>query len=487
MNPRNPVPPLNGDTGGKGATMTGKILIVDDERDMLLLLQRIISEETAYWVDIESDPVLAVERFKQQNYDMVITDLKMPKMDGIRLLESVKKINPRVNVVILTAFATIDNAVEAVQKGAYDYITKPFQRERILLTINKVMEWQQMFNENIKLREALAVKEGVPPLVGQSPGIKNILHRIQQVAPTMATVLITGASGTGKELVARAIHQFSTRSHQKMITINCTAIPEHVIESELFGHVKGAFTGAWKDKKGLVEEADGGTLFLDEIGDLSPQLQTKLLRLLQEGEYKPVGSEITKWADLRFISATNHDLRLEMREKRFREDLFYRLNVVKIDLPALNERKSDIPLLAHYFLQKYNDLYRKDIRRISQKAMHALMSHEYPGNVRELENIIERGIIFCTSEELGSEDLFIESEFESVCPDLNNLAADMSFKDAKERMIQKFHNQYICKLLEKSNGNISRAAEIAGIQRQYLHRLMKEVDIDADNFKEAKR
>jgi DNA-binding NtrC family response regulator len=196
-----------------------------------------------------------------------------------------------------------------------------------------------------------------------------------------------------------------------------------------------------------------------------------------------VGSEITKWADLRFISATNHDLRLEMREKRFREDLFYRLNVVKIDLPALNERKSDIPLLAHYFLQKYNDLYRKDIRRISQKAMHALMSHEYPGNVRELENIIERGIIFCTSEELGSEDLFIESEFESVCPDLNNFAADMSFKDAKERMIQKFHNQYICTLLEKSNGNISRAAEIAGIQRQYLHRLMKEVDIDAESFK----
>jgi DNA-binding NtrC family response regulator len=467
--------------------MLGKILIIDDERDMLILLQRIISEETEHMVDIESDPEKAVERFREKMYDLVITDLKMPKMDGIRLLESIKKINPRVSVVILTAYATIENAVEAIQKGAYDYITKPFQRERILLTIDKVMEWQQILNENKQLREALAVKEGAAPLVGQSPVVKDILKHIQQVAPTTATVLITGASGTGKELVARAIHQFSTRHNQKMITINCTAIPEQVIESELFGHVKGAFTGAWKDKKGLVEEADGGTLFLDEIGDLSPQLQTKLLRLLQEGEYKPVGSEITKKADLRFISATNHDLRQEMREKRFREDLFYRLNVVKIELPALNERKSDIPLLAYYFIQKYSDLYHKEIKRISQKAMHVLMSHEYPGNVRELENIVERGIIFCTSEELEAEDLSIESEFESVYPDLNNIAAEMSFKDAKDRMIQKFHNQYICTLLEKSNGNISRAAEMAGIQRQYLHRLMKEVEIDAESFKTQRR
>ncbi len=467
--------------------MVGKILIIDDERDMLILLQRIITEDTAYLVDIESNPEDALEKFRRQDYDMVITDLKMPKMDGIRLLESIKKINPRVSVVILTAHATIENAVEAIQKGAYDYITKPFQRERILLTIDKAMEWQHIFNENKQLREALAVKGGAPPLVGQSPAIKDVLKRIQQVAPTTATVLITGASGTGKELVARAIHQFSTRYNQKMITINCTAIPEQVIESELFGHVKGAFTGAWKDKKGLVEEADGGSLFLDEIGDLSTQLQTKLLRLLQEGEYKPVGSEITKKADLRFISATNHDLRQEMREKRFREDLFYRLNVVKIELSALNERKSDIPLLAYYFLQKYVNLYHKDIKQISQKAMHVLMSHEYPGNVRELENIIERGIIFCTSEELQAENLFIESEFESVYPDLNNFTAEMSFKDAKERMIQKFHSQYICTLLEKSNGNISRAAEIAGIQRQYLHRLMKEAEIDAENFKAQRR
>ena len=462
--------------------MVGNILIIDDERDMLVLLKRIIREETDYQVDIESDPVNAIDVFKQGTYDMVITDLKMPKMDGMQLLGAIKKIDPGVNVVILTAYATIETAVEAIRKGAYDYITKPFQRERILLTVEKVMQWRKMVNENKKLREALAVRDGVSPLVGQSPAIKEILHRIQQVAPTLATVLITGDSGTGKELVARAVHQYSTRNHRKMVTINCTAIPAQVVESELFGHVKGAFTGAWKDKKGLVEVANGGTLFLDEIGDLSPQLQTKLLRLLQEGEYKPVGSEITKKADLRFISATNHDLRKEMRAKRFREDLFYRLNVVRIELPTLNDRPSDIPLLSCYFLQKYCELYHKDIKRISRKAMQVLKNQEYPGNVRELENIIERGIIFCTSEELQAADLFIESENEAY-PDLNNSAADMPFKDAKERMIQKFHNQYICALLEKSNGNISRAAEMAGIQRQYLHRLIKEVEIDAEKFK----
>ena len=465
--------------------MAGSILLIDDEQDMLTLLKRIIAEETEFQVETESNPELAIQRFSRQNYDLVITDLKMPKMDGIHLLETLKKLNPRIHVVIMTAYGTVETAVEAIQKGAYDYITKPFQRERILVTINKVMQWRQMVDENIQLREALAIKKGAP-LVGQSPAIKEVLMRIQQVAPTMATVLITGASGTGKELAAKAIHQFSARNKQKLITINCTAIPEQVIESELFGHVKGAFTGAWKDKKGLVEEADGGTLFLDEVADLSPQLQTKLLRLLQEGEYKPVGSEITKKADLRFISATNHDLKKDLREKRFREDLFYRLNVVRVDLPRLTERKSDIPLLSHYFLQKYNGLYNKDIKRISQSALQALISHEYPGNVRELENIIERGIVFCTTQELRPEDLFIENDVESVYPDLNNFAAEMAFKDAKERMIQKFHNQYICTLLARSNGNISRAAEIAGIQRQYLHRLMKEAEIDADKFKGAR-
>ena len=464
--------------------MAGKILIVDDEKDMLALLQRIISEETDHELVTTTNPLKAIELFKNRSFDLVITDLKMPKMDGIRLLEEVKKLRPKTSVVILTAYATIETAVEAIQKGAYDYITKPFRRERILLTIDKVMKWQEMVSENLALRQALAEKSGFSPLIGSTPVMKEMFERIKQVAPTMATVLITGASGTGKELVARAIHQNSLRSSKKIITVNCTAIPEQVIESELFGHLKGAFTGAWRDKKGLVEEAHEGTFFLDEIGDLSPQMQTKLLRLLQEGEYKPVGGVVTKKADLRFIAATNHNLKQDIQEKRFREDLYYRLNVIRFEIPPLKERKEDIPLLSYHFLKKYARINQKDIQDISPSAMQALLFHEFPGNVRELENIIERGVIFCTTDSLDVKNLFLDKEHETFYPDLDQGASRQSFKEAKDRMILMFHEQYIRSLLRESKGNISKAAEMAGIQRQYLHRLMKESGIDAADFRQ---
>ncbi len=463
--------------------MGEKILIVDDEKDMLVLLKRIITEDTDHEVTTETSPVKALDLFKNQVFDMVITDLKMPKMDGIQLLEQLKKREPDVSVVVMTAYGTIETAVEATRKGAYDYITKPFRRERILLTIEKVMQWQTLIRENRALRQALIQKDEFETMIGGTPVMKEIFERVKQVAPTMATVLITGSSGTGKELVARAIHNSSRRKAGKLVTVNCTAIPENVIESELFGHVRGAFTGAWKDKKGLVEEAHEGTLFLDEIGDLSPQMQTKFLRLLQEGEYKPVGSVVTKKADLRFIAATNHDLREAIQAKTFREDLYYRLNVIRFKLPELRERKRDIPLLAYHFLSKYSKINGKKINEFSPAAMQALVSYKYPGNVRELENLIERGVIYCRKDLLGLRDLSLDSDLSEFLPCLEPEMPCLDFKEAKEKMLQRFHVWFIQGLLERSGGNISRAAETAGIQRQYLHRLMKETGITAEDYK----
>lgn len=463
--------------------MPGNILIVDDEKDMLSLLSRIIKEDKDYNITAETDPFRALKILNEKRMDLIITDLKMPGMDGIKLLREARKIDPHVSVIILTAYATIETAVQAIQEGAYDYLTKPFRRERIILSIDKVMQWQKMVKENQSLKEALAAKKEHDSIVGATALMKGVFDRIRQVAPTSATVLITGASGTGKELVARAIHANSLRCRKKIVTINCTAIPEQVIESELFGHVKGAFTGAWKDKVGLVAEANEGTLFLDEIGDLSLKTQTKLLRMLQEGEYKPVGSNITKRADIRFIAATNHDLKKDIDERIFREDLYYRLNVINIHLPTLKERREDIPLLGYFFLKKYAYNNQKDIKNISETAMKALNEYDFPGNVRELENVIERGVILCRNDRLELRDLFPDEE---KIPSLRETDEDMPcslFRDAKEKMLQVFYSQYVRSVLRETRGNISRAADIAGIKRQYLHRLMKDAGVDVSEFK----
>jgi DNA-binding NtrC family response regulator len=464
--------------------MTGKILIVDDEKDMLILLTRIITEKTDYDVVTTHNPLNAIEILKNQQVNLLITDLKMPKMDGIALLEQAKKIQPAVVVVVMTAYATIETAVEATHKGAFDYIAKPFRKERILLTINNAMKLQGLIRKNSVLLKSLKQQKKFPSIIGSSPAITSILRRIEQVAQSSATILICGESGTGKELVAMAIRHHSHRNDKPFITVNCTAMPEQIIESELFGHVKGAFTGAWKDKKGLVEEANLGTLFFDEIGDLNMVMQAKLLRLLQEAEYKPVGGLTTKHADIRFLAATNQDLAKLIAEKRFREDLFYRLNVINFDIPPLCDRKEDIPTLAHHFLEKYTMLNQKEIRQIDPEAMSALMDQKWPGNVRELENVIERGVVLCRSDHIEILDIFPEKSHIPPYFLFDQAIYDIPFKEAKENVIKAFHQSYIVSILKQSNGNISRAAERAGLQRQYLHRLIKDENINVESLKE---
>jgi len=443
--------------------MPGKILIVDDEKDMLALLKRILSEETEHQVVTEADPTRALELFKEKGFDLVITDLKMPKMDGIKLLESIKKVNPDVSVVILTAFATIETAVEAIRKGAYDYITKPFRRERILLTVEKVMKWQEMVRENQSLRQALAEKGDFSFLVGSTSVMKELLERVKQVAPTVATVLITGASGTGKELVARAIHQHSLRASKKFITVNCTAIPEQVIESELFGHLKGSFTGAWKDKRGLVEEANEGTLFLDEIGDLPMPLQAKLLRFLQERVIERLGGRGEIPVDVRVVCATHRDLAGMIREGSFREDLYYRLSEITVKIPPLRERPGDAVLLAQAFLERYAREMGRPLRGFTADALAALEAHAWPGNVREMENLIKRATIMADGNQITAADLGLDSGTAEPQP--------FNLRQAREHA----ERLAVSRALAHSDGNIAQAAELLGVTRPTLYDLMAKI------------
>lgn len=474
--------------------MKGRILVVDDDPVILSSAQKILSGE-GYEIAIARDGPTAIKILEETPFDLVLTDLRMPEMDGIELLKRIKGFLPSTEVIIITGFGTIKSAVEALRYGAYDYIEKPFTPEHLINTVAGCLERKKLFMENIELKRQVQGLYRLENIIGQSRAMQIVFNLIAQVAPTMSTVLITGESGTGKELVARAIHYNSPRRDGPFIVVDCCTIPETLIEAELFGHTKGAFTGAVASKKGLLELANSGTIFFDEIGNLSLSVQAKLLRVLQEREFRPVGSDRVIHVDVRFVAATNKNLLELVRQSSFREDFFYRLNVFPIKLPPLRERKEDIPALSYHFVQKYSKETGCNIKHISAEAMRLLTSYDWPGNVRELENVIHRAVILSETDTIEPkhiqiERLYPEWEGEKISGPLSSRPILSSFglpqnleelkrlkKELKKRAIEEIEKNFILEALRKNNFNISKAAQYVGMQRSNFHSLMKKYGI----------
>jgi DNA-binding NtrC family response regulator len=463
-----------------------RVLIVDDEPTLRRSLSRLL-QSRGMAVLTADDGASAIELLSKETVDVMLVDLMMPKVGGLELLEHVREKHVGVEVIMMTAFGDVETAVKAVRAGAYHFLTKPFRsNDEVVLTVSKAAERRRLVDRAALLERRLEQMEKFGELIGNSPRMQEVYRLAVGVAPTSSTVLILGESGTGKELTARAIHQHSPRAKNPFVAVNCSAIPVELVESELFGHVRGAFTGATATRPGLFEAADQGTLFLDEVGDLPPLAQVKLLRALQEGEVKRVGSNETRTVDVRVVAATNVDLRSRISAGRFREDLFYRLNVVAISLPQLRERREDIPLLAYHFLHKYAARSGSMVRKISPEAMRALQAQRWLGNVRELENAIEHAVVFCREDTLTPAELpFVrsgsalrESGAASSDGDPSNFGlSDLPYREAKDRAVDNFENAYFTALLSRTQGNVSEAARQAGLDRSNFRRAVKRAGI----------
>jgi len=449
-----------------------KILIVDDDPEILEVITDIL-REGGYAVDTAPDGVKAITYIDAESYDLVITDLNLPEVDGMMVLKHVVDQSPDTMCIILTGYGTIKSAVEAIKTGAFDYITKPIKSGEILMVVEKALRYKHLERENILLRQQLRKKYRFDNFVGDSKPIQKVFELIEKVADTDSTVLITGESGTGKELIAKAIHYNSYRRDNPMVVINCGAIPEELLESELFGHEKGAFTGAHKSRIGRFELANEGTIFLDEIGDMSPNLQVKLLRVLQEQKFERVGSTRTIKIDIRIIAATNKNLISAVNKGTFREDLYYRLNVIPIKVPPLRHRKSDIPLLVDFFLKKFNKEKRKNVKEFTSEAMDTLLYYDWRGNVRELENLVERVVILSNGDEIDLEDIpesiagrarTIES-FESTIPPNGGIPFDHA--------VEEYEKKLILQALSETNWVTTKAAKLLKMNRTTLIEKMK--------------
>ena len=446
-----------------------KILVVDDDRNLLDLI-RMRLEASGYAVFAVDHENRAKEISTKEIFDVAVSDLQLVKQEGLQLMEELHLIQPEMPAIILTAHGSIESAVEAMTRGAFTYLTKPFDSRELILQIERARERSQLTKEISRLKELLEEKFNFANIIAKSEPMRSVLDQVAQIAGTESNVAIYGASGTGKELIAKAIHISSPRKNFPFLAINCAAIPESLLESELFGFQKGAFTGAVKTSKGLFTRADKGTIFLDEIGDMSLPIQAKLLRVLQERSFVPLGSNNPVTVDVRIIAATNKDLKEEVQKKNFREDLFYRIHVIPIELPPLRDRKEDIPPLVEHFINKYSDLMGKKVKAVAPAAMQKLMLHDWPGNVRELENTIEYAIAMTNTDTL-TEDLILRTK--------NGQDELLTLQEARAR----FEKTYLQNLLKITSGNVSKAAELAGKYRADLYNLMKKHDIAPQDFK----
>ncbi|MBW1997542.1 MAG: sigma-54-dependent Fis family transcriptional regulator [Deltaproteobacteria bacterium] len=459
-----------------------RVMVIDDEENVCRSCKEILMED-GYEVETFTSPKGGLERLKEEGFDLVLLDLKMPEMDGIEMLKKLRQEHQNTGVIVITGYATVDTAVVSMKLGAFDYVAKPFTPDELSMVVGKAFEHQRLVTENRYLREELTRKFELDNIVGQSDALRKVCELIKRVAPTDTTVLIQGESGTGKELVARDIHRYSQRRDKAFVIVDCATLAQNVIESELFGYVKGAFTGATGSKEGLFETANGGTIFLDEIANISLEIQAKLLRVIQEQEFKRVGDSKSRKVDVRFIAATNRDLERLIKEKVFREDLLYRLDVFRIFLPPLRDRKEDIAVLANYFLDSFARAMHKDIRGFSREALEVLEEYGWPGNVRELKNVMERLVI------MSDEAVASSSQVCSALGDRMKQVVDTVPKTAEElkqlrrkitkRISDDLESAFVMDALRRNNGNVTRAAEDVGMLRPNFHALMRKHGISA--------
>lgn len=459
--------------------MSARILIVDDEEIVLRSCRRILSD-SRYAVECVEDGFSALKKVDESDWDLIVLDVMMPKMDGLEVLQHVKERHPDIEVVMMTGLSEIQTAVKAMKLGAFDYLSKPFDPDELILVVNRALERRELLRENRNLKSEVGSRYRFENIIGSSPQMQAVFGLIAKCAPTNSTVLITGESGTGKEMIARAIHYNSLRKDAPFVTVDCNTLSENLLESELFGHVKGSFTGAMANKRGMFEIANGGTLFLDEFGNIPLSTQAKLLRVIQEREYRAVGGTSTLKTNVRLVAATNKDLRAMVAEGTFREDLFYRINVFPIHAPALRERRSDIPALAFHFLRLFCAELERPLAEISEGAMSVLVNHAWPGNVRELENTIQRAVI------LSSDNVIRQAHLASILdasprPDVDVPRTSEDLKKikkiAREKSVEEVEKLFVQETLRRNGSNVTRSAEETGMQRTNFQALMKKYNI----------